>query len=216
MHLLLTDRLSCPRCGPTFGLILRADRLESRHILDGVLGCPNCRDSFPVLDGFADLRAPPRGALGPGLAGPPAGVRGDTEGSSVLGVERLVALLGIVGGPGTVALVGEAARLAEGVAAALPEVLVVAVDPDMRLWPETLEVSRLASGPGLPFFASTLRGVIVDGRLGPDWLSEAARVVHAKARVVVLHAPEDASDALGACGLTVLAREAETVVAARG
>lgn len=216
MHLLLTDRLSCPRCGPTFGLILRADRLESRHILDGVLGCPNCRDSFPVSDGFADLRAPPRGELGPGLAGPPAGERGDTAGSSVVGVERLVALLGIVGGPGTVALVGEPARLAEDVAAALPEVLVVAVDPDMRLWPETPEVSRLASGPGLPFFASTLRGVIVDGRLGPDWLSEAARVVHAKARVVVLHAPEDASDALGACGLTVLAREAETVVAARG
>lgn len=216
MHLLLTDRLSCPRCGPTFGLILRADRLESRHILDGVLGCPNCRDSFPVLDGFADLRAPPRGELGPGLAGPPAGERGDTAGSSVVGVERLVALLGIVGGPGTVALVGESARLAEDVAVALPEVLVVAVDPDMRFWPETPEVSRLASGPGLPFFASTLRGVIVDGRLGPDWLSEAARVVHAKARVVVLHAPEDVSDALEACGLTLLAREAETVVAARG
>ncbi len=216
MHLLLTDRLSCPRCGPTFGLILRADRLESRHVLDGVLGCPNCRDSFPVSDGFADLRAPPRGELGPGLAGPPAGERGDTAGSSVVGVGRLVALLGIVGGPGTVALVGEPARLAEDVAAALPEVLVVAVDPDMRLWPETPEVSRLASGPGLPFFASTLRGVIVDGRLGPDWLSEAARVVHAKARVVVLHAPEDASDTLGACGFTVLAREAETVVAARG
>ena len=216
VHLLLTDRLSCPRCGPTFGLILRADRLESRRLLDGVLGCPNCRDSFPVSDGFADLRAPPRGDLGPGLAGPPAGRHGEGEGGPDAGVARLVALLGIVGGPGTVALAGEAARLAEHVAAALPELLVVAVDPDMRLWPETPGVSRLASGPGLPVFGSTLRGVVVDGRLGPDWLSEAARVVHPKARVVVLHAPHDAAGALGACGLTVLAREAETVVAARG
>jgi hypothetical protein len=188
-------------------------------VLDGVLGCPNCRDSFPVSEGFADLRAPPRGELEPGLAGPPAGEHrehGEGEGGPDAGVERLVALLGIVGGPGTVALVGEPARRAEDVAAALPELLIAAVDPDMRLWPETPEVSRLASRPGLPFFGSALRGVVVDGRLGPDWLSEAARVVHAKARVVVLHAPEDASDALGACGLTVLAREAETVVAARG
>jgi uncharacterized protein YbaR (Trm112 family) len=216
VHLLLTDRLSCPRCGPTFGLILRADRLESRLVLDGVLGCPNCRDSFPVADGFADLRAPPRGELGPGLAGPPPAERGEGAGSPDAGVARLVALLGIVGGPGTVALVGEAARLARDVAAALPELLVVAVDPDMRLWPETPEVSRLASGPRLPFFGSTLRGVAVDGRLGPDCLAEAARVVHAKAHVVVLHAPEDVSDTLEASGLTVLAREAEAVVTARG
>lgn len=216
MHLLLTDRLSCPRCGPTFGLILRADRLESRLVLDGVLGCPNCRDAFPVSGGFADLRAPPRGELEPGLAGPPPAEGGGGERGPETRVERLVALLGIEGGPGAVALVGEPARLASDVAAALPELLIVAVDPDLRLWSETPEVSRLASGPGLPFFGSTLRGVVVDGRLGPAWLAEAARVVHAKARVVVLHAPGDASDVLGACGLTLLAREAETVVAARG
>jgi uncharacterized protein YbaR (Trm112 family) len=216
VHLLLTDRLSCPRCGPTFGLILRADRLEGRLVLDGILGCPNCRDAYPVSDGFADLRAPPRSEMEPGLAGPPPAERGGAEAGSGARAERLVALLGISGGPGTVALVGEPARLAPDVAAALPDLLIVAVDPDLRLWSETPVVSRLACGPGLPFFGSTLRGVVVDGRLGPAWLTEAARVVHAKARVVVLHAPEDGSDVLGACGLTVLARDAGTVVAARG
>lgn len=208
MHLLLTDRLTCPRCGPPFGLILRADRMESRLVLDGVLGCPNCRDAFPVVGGFADLRAPPRDELGPGLAG-----GGDEPAERA---QRLVALLGIVGGPGTVALVGEPAALAPEVAAALPEVQVVAVDPDVRHWPETGAVSRLVSAPGLPFFDARLRAVAVDGRLGPTWLAEAARVVQPRGRLVVLRPPEDTRGVLEARGLTVLAAEAETVVAARG
>ena len=215
MHLLLTDRLSCPRCGPPLGLILRADRMEDRRVLDGVLGCPNCRDGFSVVDGFADLRAPPREPLGAGLAGPP-GEPGDAPAVEGGRAERLVALLGIVGGPGTIALVGEPARLAPRVAAALPELLVVAVDPDLRRWPEVPEVSRMAAAPGLPFFGSSLRGVALDGRLGAEWLGEAARVVQPRARVVVLHAPGGATAALEASGLTVLAAEAETVVAARG
>ena len=70
MQLLLTDRLACPRCGPGFGLVLLADRMVDRRVHEGTLGCPNCRDSFTVHAGFADLRAPPRGALQPGLAGP--------------------------------------------------------------------------------------------------------------------------------------------------
>ena len=184
-------------------------------MLDGALGCPNCRDAFPVVDGFADLRAPPRDPLGEGLAGAPPDA---TEDSPVEAerAERLVALLGIVGGPGTIALVGEPSRLAPRVAAALPELLVVAVDPDLRHWPEVPDVSRLVAAPGLPLFDSTLRAVAVDGRLGAEWLGEAARVLQPRARVVVLHAPEGATATLEASGFTVLAAEAETVVAARG
>ena len=185
--------------------------MESRLVAEGVLGCPNCRDAFPVTEGFADLRAPPRGAPGPGLAGSPGG--GPEGGERA---RRLVALLGIAGGAGVVALVGEPARLAPEVAAALPELLVVAVDADMRQWPETPQVTRLDAAPGLPFRDSSLRGGAVDGRLGAGWLAEAARVMQPRARLVVLHAPEDARGTLEACGFTVLAAEAETVVAARG
>ena len=38
MHILLTDLLFCPRCGPQHGLILLANRLEERRVLDGWLG----------------------------------------------------------------------------------------------------------------------------------------------------------------------------------
>ena len=209
MHLLLTDRLSCPRCGPSFGLILLAHDLRNRIVKAGTLGCPNCRDSFSIEDGFADLRAPPRGPLPPGLAGPPG-----SEDPEV--AARVMALLGIVAGPGAVALVGEPARLAREVAATLSEVQVVAVDPDMRRWDEVAGVSRIAAGPGLPFFSAALRAAAVDGRLGRAVLAEAVRVVAPRGRLVVLHAPDWTELLLRDAGLSVLAAEAGTVVVARG
>lgn len=163
MHLRLTDRLTCPRCGPRFGLILLADRVSDQHVLEGRLGCSNCRDTFPVHEGFGDLRAPPRGALGPGRAGGPGAVD-PGEG------ERVTALLGVPEGPGTLALVGAVARHAEQVAAGVEGVEVVAVDPDLAGWPEAPHVSRMTARPGLPFFDRTLRGVAVDGELGTRWI----------------------------------------------
>lgn len=211
MHLLLTDRLTCPRCGPAFGLVLLADRMDDRTVVEGRLGCPNCRDSFPVRSGFADLRAPPRGDPPNGLAGAPPSESGGGE-----GCERVVALLGVTGGPGTVGLVGEPARCASAMTALGDGVHVVGVDPDLRTWPAEPRVSRIMASPGLPFFSATLRGVAVDGRLGRGWLHEAARTVAPKGRVVVTHAPPNSEETLTADGLTVLASEDETVVAARG
>ena len=225
MHLLLTDRLTCPRCGPSFGLILLADRMDERRVVSGSLGCPNCRDRFRVADGFADLRAPPRGELGDGLVGPtgPGGVveasvlpgAGVTTEASPAEAERLAALLGVPHGPGTLALVGEPARHGPAIAASIEDVQVVGIDPDLRSWPDRPGFSRLVSAPGIPFFSGVLRGVAVDARLGPAWVEEAARVAASMARVVVVQAGEEMAPMLQALGLTVLAVEAGTVVAAR-
>ncbi|HSM60377.1 MAG TPA: Trm112 family protein [Longimicrobiales bacterium] len=209
MHLLLTDRLACPRCGPGFGLIVLAHRLEDRRVLEGVLGCSNCRDAFPIANGFADLRAPPRGPLPGGRAGPPGPVD-ESE------TERLVALVGVPEGPGTVALIGGTARHAAGYAGRVPDVEVVAVDEDLASWPESTRVSRLAARPGLPIFDLTLRGVVVDGDLGPRWVREAARTVARLGRVVVVRAPTGTEGALVEAGLRILAAADGTVVAARG
>ena len=209
MHLLLTDRLCCPRCGPAFGLILLADRMEDRRVRDGTLGCPNCRDGFPVRDGFGDLRAPPRGELPVGLAGTPAP-------PDPTAAERLWAFVGVAEGPGTLLLAGSAARVAAALADRIPGVEVVALDADLARWPEAPRVSRMAARPGIPFFSRTLRGVAVDGALGARWLEEAARVVAPLSRVVVTNAPEDAEAVLAGSGLHVLASERGTVVAARG
>jgi hypothetical protein len=196
-------------------------------VYEGVLGCPNCRDGYTITAGFADLRAPPRGPLETGLAGPaptsgavgehvhPAGegTGGHDEADDAL---RISALLGIVGGPGAVALVGHPARHAAAVARTSDQLQVVAIDPDLVSWSDAPGVSRAVTAPGLPFFSRTLRGVVVDGRMGRAWIDEAVRVVAPRGRVVVTGAPEWAAEALAAAGLTVLATDAERVVAARG
>lgn len=219
MHLLLTDRLACPRCGPEFGLILLADRMEERRVHEGRLGCPNCRDSFSVHGGFADLRAPPRGELAPGLAGSDPGFGPGArplEGKDAEGAERVTALLGIARGPGTVALIGGPARYARYLVDRVTDLDAVVVDPATVAWAEHPAVSRIVSWPGLPFFSGVLRGVAADGRLGKALLFEAARAAAPKCRVVVLEADAEAPKVLEEAGLSILAAEAGTVVAARG
>lgn len=211
MHLLLTDRLACPRCGPEFGLILLADRLEDRRVLEGRLGCPNCRDHFPVVDGFGDLRAPPRTALdeaagsavGEGREGAPT--REETV--------RLAALLGVAEGPGHLALLGDAVRFAEALADLLDGVEVVALGPGLRRWLERTGVSRLVARPGLPFFSGSLRGVALGGE-GP-MLAEAVRVTAPTGRVVVLDAAPGTRAELEDAGLAVLLDEGGVVVGTR-
>ena len=209
MHLLVTDRLTCPRCGPEFGLILLADRTGGdRRVLDGTLGCANCRDGFPVRDGFGDLRAPPRGDLPEGRAEAPDA--GDPDEA-----ERLQALLGIVQGPGMVALVGRPATHARVLADRIEGVEILAVDAGAAGWPEEDRITRFVARPGLPVFSRTLRGVVVDGSLGAHWVDEAARVLAPRNRLVVVEAGEETVGRLEDAGLQLLAAEAGTVVAAR-
>lgn len=216
MHLLLTDRLTCPRCGPDFGLILLAEGMVDRRVREGTLGCPNCRDAFPVRDGFADVRAPPRGDLPEGRGGDDPGSATENGHDPSEEASRIVALLGIREGPGTVVTAGRPVRLAAAVAASVEELQVVAVDPDTHAWADQAGVSRMAASPGLPFFSRMLRGAVVDGTLGRALLFEAARVVAPMSRVVVVEAGEEAADVLEEAGLSVLAAGSGTVVAARG
>ena len=191
-------------------MVLRVDSGVERRVREGALGCSNCRDNFPIHEGFVDLRAPPRGERGRGLAGEPGAVDEEAEEA-----ERVVALLGIPRGPGVVTVVGGPARHAAAVAARVDDLMVVAIDPDLVRWDEAPGVSRMIAAPGLPFFSRMLRGAVVDGRLGGAWIEEAARVVAPMSRVVVQDAPVEASRTLAEAGLRVLAEEAETVVAAR-
>lgn len=195
MHVLLTDRLSCPRCGPDFGLILLAESTRERRVLEGRMGCPNCRDRFPVHDGFGDLRAPPRSELTADAPPDPP----DAEAT-----ERLRALLGVAEGPGNLALVGDLAIHADGLAERTPEVEVVAVSPALQGLPERPGVSRVVARPGLPFFSRTFRGVALAADAVDAFLAEAARVAAPGARVVVLDAPEATRERLESAGLRVL------------
>ncbi len=208
MHILLTDRLSCPRCGPAFGLILLADRIEERRVYEGVLGCPNCRDRFPIVDGFGDLRPPPRGDL----LGATGGEADDTMERDPVEVG---ALLGVTGGPGQVALVGPVAVLAGALADLIDGVEVVAVAPAVRASEERAGVSRIVAGSGLPFFDRSMRGVALAGEVTQALLGEAIRVVTPGGRVLIFDPTAGLRLAFGSAGLDVVFEGDTAIVGTR-
>ncbi len=214
MHILLTDRLICPRCGPGFGLILIADRLENRRVLEGSLGCPNCRDRFPVEGGFGDLRPPPRGKLddSPELAAP----------ASPSAVE-VAALLGLAEGAGNVALIGDMAGHATALAALVPGVEFIGISSGLRGWEEGEGVSRVTTGASLPFSSGSLRGAALFAEGGSSvcesMAGELARVLARAGRIAVWGVGQSGvrgwEQALTSEGLDVLASEGNAVVVER-
>ena len=202
MHILLTDRMICPRCGPGFGLILLANELVERRVLDGGLGCPNCRDQFPIRAGFADLRPPPRDALAATL--PAANPEAEAT-------NRLAALLGVSEGPGNVALLGSAAAHAAALADRLPEIEAVAVAAAAQLEVEEERVSRLVTGEYLPFHPGAFRALAAVGDVvAPE---EAVRVVGRGGRVVIERPGPDVAGRLERAGSRILLQESGWVAA---
>lgn len=205
MHILLTDVLACPRCGPEFGLVLLADRVEDRRVLEGRLGCPNCREQFPVVRGALDARPP---AERTGMAEAPA----STDDADPDAAVRLAALLGLADARGTVLIAGPGAALAPAVAALVDELEVVALVAGPGSEGERPGVSRIAAGAALPFRGRTLRGVALTGGAGLP-LEEALRVLQPGARLVVEGAPAGTAAALSSLGARVMLDQEGTVVA---
>ena len=201
MHILLTDVLTCPQCGPQYGLILLADVVRERRVYEGVLGCPNCRVQYRVQQGGAALGAPAHVATAPDEAR----------------AQRLAALMGVM--QGMVLLVGAASADAPAMAELLPDVEVVTSAwgvQDAIAVAEMPGVSRLGfSGPTLPLAQLKMHAVTLSGNAADALLEEGARVVSAVGRLVLEPAPADAEERLSAAGFRVLARDAERVVAAR-
>lgn len=233
MHILLTDRLTCPRCGPTFGLILLSDRMEDRRVVSGRLGCANCRESYPIRGAVADLRPAAERAedAGGSASGPPAeavdGGGGAAEDGGGAGgtaspaspaeaseaAVRLAALLGVAGSPGPVLVVGEAgAELAPAVASLVPGMEVVALTRVPGAAGGAAGVSRVVAGAGLPFLSHALRGVALTEGSDAEGLAEALRVTVPGSRVVLDPAPAGAAEALTAAGVEVLLDQQGTVV----
>src|SRR5687768_18278693 len=101
MHITLTDRLTCPRCGPGAGLIVLMDVVADRRVVSGSLGCPVCRERYPIAGRVADLRAArvEAAAEGSGNDRARAGARARAEDD---GAVRVAGLLGLNDGPGVV------------------------------------------------------------------------------------------------------------------
>jgi hypothetical protein len=196
----LSDVVTCPRCGPAFGLLLLADRVEDRRVYEASLGCANCRERFSVSRGYAAL-------VEPGTAGADDG----TEAG--ISAEVLAALLGVTEGPALLLLAGPVARHAAALADLIAGSEIIAAWSPLAGEAERAGVSRFATPAGvLPFRSGSMRAVALpDARL----IAEAARVAAVRARVVVLSGEEDVAHALRQAGLRVLARDERATVAER-
>ncbi len=207
MHLFLTDRLACPRCGPDFGLILLAHEVREHRIIRGDLGCSNCRETYPVEEGFGDLRLPPRSPL------PPAALEVAEQDSEA--TLRVAAALGVAEGPGTLLLRGSVCRHARALSEMIPNVEVVADDPSGRMGEEEPGVSRMVTGAHLPFFDGTFRGVAAAGHQEDRAWVELVRVVAPLGRVVAMEAPGGTRESFREMGLEVLLDERGVLVGRR-
>jgi uncharacterized protein YbaR (Trm112 family) len=197
MHILLTDILTCPRCGPGFGLILLADRMRDREVVEGRLGCSNCRASYVIQDGVAELLQPGEEA---GAVVEEAAA-GEGAGETAY---RVAALLGVGDAPAPVLLVGFSATVAAEVATLLPEARVCATAGPAEAIGDQGGPAWLRHGERLPFRSGSQRGAALGPAASPALVEEAARVVQPGGRLVLDPAPDGAADRVTGLGLELL------------
>jgi uncharacterized protein YbaR (Trm112 family) len=202
MHLVLTDWLTCPNCGPGEGLIVLAERMEQRRVLDGTLGCPACQRQFPVRQGEADLRVGEPRAV---LPGAPNADAGDAQ--------RLAALLGITEGRGYALLLGHVTAQAAALAELVPGLELVAINA--RAQAVQAGVNRLLADAMLPLRDGSMRGVVLSEDAAPITHEEALRVLAPGARLVVSSALPAAAVLAGSARLRMLAHDAQHLVLTR-
>lgn len=206
MHILLTDLLTCPRCGPDFGLIVLSDRLVERHVLEGSLGCANCRSIYPIHDGVADVRL----ADDPGLA------TGALPGADPDRSVRLAALLGVTRPNATVLVLDASGVAGAGVAPLVPEVHVIggsSEEPAIVDDPAHGFLSRVRLGRSLPFRSGSLSGLAAVGIDVGDLLGEVRRTLRPDGRFAVEGAPAELGKMLGHEGFEVHLEQDGVVVA---
>jgi len=156
VHIELTDHLRCPVDHDEAFLVLIPDRMEGRRVLAGHLGCPVCGWSSAWDDGIPrfDQVEPSQGEPGFDAA-------------------AALAMLGISGPGGWLALAGRAGALAQGIAALLPDVRLVAVNPPAHVVSDA--VVSVVRSSRWPLKRHSMRGVVVGD--GPDGVAALGSVL---------------------------------------
>ncbi|MDH3289691.1 MAG: Trm112 family protein [Gemmatimonadota bacterium] len=182
MHIELTEFLRCPEGhGPRDYCVLMPETIVERNVRAGLIACPTCQATYPIVDGVVDFR----GAEdhGGGASVPDA--------TALPAADDVRALLGVVGPGGYVVVLGSACRLVAALSKLLPGVHFVLVNPPTDVASSSPASSVLSRGQ-IPLAPSMARGVLI-GRdhVQRPWLGESARVLLRGLRVVVLGEPED-------------------------
>ena len=187
MFIELTDHLRCPAEHAESFLVLIPYAMEGRRVVRGTLGCPVCQAEYQIAAGVALLGEPPAWFAGRGSR------------PSAMAADGLLALLGLDGPGGFVALVGAAAQVAPELSDSLPGVHCVAINPPPGLDPAG-KVSMVRS-VRWPLKARSMRGIVIAGAAAanPDWRDRSLQTVLPGLRVGGEGEPP-AGDLLAAAG----------------
>lgn len=167
MFIELTDHLRCSVDHAEQFLVLLPDRMEGRRVISGDLGCPVCGKVVRVDEGVADFgEAPP------------------SDGTTSLSADALAACFGLSGPGGYLALAGGLASLGPELAALVPGVRLVLVNPPAGT--RDADTGSVIRSARLPLKTASMRGVAVGADLSHDqaWIADAARSVLPGLRVV--------------------------------
>ncbi len=168
----LIDTLRCPASHDDSWLVATSTRTEARHIIDGRLGCPVCRESYPITDAVAVF------GRAPNL--PPVAPFDDAQ------AFRIAAQLHLIEAPAPILLTGVWSGAVAALLRITPTVRMFVGDArvtivlDDRVSLLTLPATRF------PLASASLRGVALDADHDTDALRrDAARIVRANGRIVV-------------------------------
>lgn len=148
MHIELTDHLRCPEAHAEAFLVLVPELMEGRRVVAGHLGCPVCGWSTAWRESIPDFGGGTR-AVGPAPCDAAAAI----------------AMLGLSGPGGWLALAGSAGGIAPALAALLPGVSIVAINPPAGV-ASVDPVSMIVSG-AWPLKAQSMRGLILGADVVP-------------------------------------------------
>lgn len=203
MFIELVDALRCPNAHAESWLILSATNIESRHVRDGLLGCPVCRAEYPIRDGVADFRG---AAERTNDSAPDAATTSD--GAPVLAEsDQLAAMLNLADSLGFAVLIGSWASHADALLQPgdCPPLMLVDPPSAMTMGPG---LSGVRTGGSLPIALGAARAVATDS-IDAARLESAVRATRPGGRIVAPIAarlPE---------GVTELARDDAVWVASR-
>jgi hypothetical protein len=150
MLLAIANHLRCADGHEPTWLVARADRVEGRRMVEGVLGCPLCGVERAVRSGVVWW-------TGGGSAAPPAGEPDPDEGA----VTRAGALLGYGESTAPFVLCGAAGAFAIGLAGLADAPLVLLDPPDDR---SAALATVIRGARAVPLRAGAARGICVDER----------------------------------------------------
>jgi hypothetical protein len=185
MFIELTDHLACPSPHEEQFLVLLPDRMDQRRVVSGDLGCPVCGRIVRLDAGIADF----------GDATP-------SDGYTTLTAEALSVFFGLSGPGGYLALAGGVTSLAPELAALVPGVRLVLVNPPAGT--EDTELASVLRSPRLPLKTGTMRGIAIGADLAgdPAWINDGARAVLSGLRMIAEggELPADRIEELGRVG----------------